>query len=206
VRISERKRQLREQAGSPNALAERAEARVRTSQQKASSAREPSPRTSSGARQRQAPVSARARKQRGARFYAGFGIVGLFFSILLLSTTVTSYNSEKDKYPAKVRQYQAAQLAYPMILAQYNSAKAAVATYQAAVKKHVKPLPKAPANMAPKAPAKPAAPVKPELNVISFALPILYGLLSIAYLYLAYRARKPDTPLFRRRNVVQASP
>jgi hypothetical protein len=190
VRISERKRQLREQAGSPTAIAERARAREQTIPAKATPERGSTNRGSAGARQRQAPVAARARKQRGSRFYTGFGIVGLFFSILLLSTTVSNYNSEKDKYPTKVTQYQANLLAYPAQVTQYNAAKAAVAQYQAAVKNHVKPLPKAPENMAPKAPAKPAAPVKPELNVISFALPILYGLLSIAYLYLAWRAAK----------------
>jgi hypothetical protein len=205
VRISERKRQLREQAGSPTAIAERAQARVRTSQQQASPARVAAPRSSSGARQRQTPVTTRARKQRGARFYAGFGIVGLFFSILLLSTTFTSYNSQKNDYPTKQAQYQAAKLVYPALLTQYNAAKTAVAQYQAAVKKHVKPLPKAPSNMAPKAPAKPVVPLKPELNVLSFALPILYGLLSIAYLYLAWRARKPGTTWRGTPKVVDAS-
>lgn len=113
-----------------------------------------------------------ARKQRGPRFYAGFGFVGLLFSILLIQNTISTYNSDHKAYPAKHAQYVAAAKAYPTELAKY----------QQAVAKHVKP--------APKKPVAPKAPVDPTLSVGSFALPLLYIVLSLAYLYLAYRAKR----------------
>jgi hypothetical protein len=91
------------------------------------------------------------------------------------------YLSNQSQYPARLAQYQAAQRAYP----------AKLAAYQTAIKKHVKPTPATPKQpIAPVAPKQPVAPTKPELNATSLALPGLYALLSIAYLYLGYRASR----------------
>jgi hypothetical protein len=170
VRISERKRQLRERAGSPGALTERANARAAAPTRAAVASRNGTQQSASGARQRPSATPARARKQRGPRFYAGFGVVGLFFSLLLIYTTFTTYNHDTSVYPAKVAAYHSAQMTY-------NTKHAA---YVSAVAHHVKPLPAVP--------AKPVAPTKPTLSIASFALPVLYAVLSVAYLFLAYRA------------------
>jgi hypothetical protein len=45
---------------------------------------------------------------------------------------------------------------------------------------HIKPLPVLP--------HQPVAPQEPTISAGSFALPVLYMILSLAYLYLAYRA------------------
>jgi len=175
VRISERKRQLREQSASvqrDSAVMEAAAPRPeRKAQGRVAVARPParSGKGSSKLAQSRTPV---ARKQRGPRFYAGFGFVGLLFSILLIQNTYSTYNNDHKAYPAKYSSYVRAEAAYPAKLAQYHQALA----------KHVTP--------APKAPAKPVAPVDPTLSLGSFALPLLYVVLSLAYLYLAYRASR----------------
>lgn len=175
MRISERKRQLREQNASvqrDSAVTEVAATRPeRKAQGRAVAARPParSGKTSSRQSQARQPV---ARKQRGPRFYAGFGFVGLLFSILLIQNTYSTYNNDHKAYPAKYSAYVRAEAAYPAKLVQYHQALA----------KHVTP--------APKAPAKPVAPVDPTLSIGSFALPLLYVVLSLAYLYLAYRASR----------------
>ncbi len=117
------------------------------------------------------PAKARTRKPRGSGFYTGFGLFGLCFSVIFGISTYTTYNSDTTKYPAKVAAYNAAEATYSKQLTAYNTA----------VAKHAKTIP-----AKPKAPQKPT---KPELNAGSFALPVLYALLSIAYLYLGYRAR-----------------
>jgi len=175
VRISERKRQLREQSASvqrDSAVVEAAAPRPERKAQGRVAAARPSARSGRGSSrqtQSRAPV---ARKQRGPRFYAGFGFVGLLFSILLIQNTYSTYNTDHKAYPAKSTAYQRAEVAYPAKLAQYHQALA----------KHVTP--------APKAPAKPVAPINPTLSLGSFALPLLYVVLSLAYLYLAYRASR----------------
>jgi hypothetical protein len=113
-----------------------------------------------------------ARKQRSPRFFTTFGLVGIVFSVLLIILTINKYNDDQSKYPAAVATYQAAQTHYPT----------AVATYHAAIAKHVKPVPTAP--------KPPVAPQKPELDLGSFSLPILYLVLSVAYFYLGYRVNK----------------
>ncbi|MGH2344578.1 MAG: hypothetical protein ACRDG4_05090, partial [Chloroflexota bacterium] len=97
-------------------------------------------------------------------------VIGLLFSLTLIWTTFSSYNTNHKAYPAARATYTAQSHAYPTAVAKYNEAKA----------HHVKPLPKAP--------VAPKAPTDPTLSAGSFALPILYVLLSVAYLYLAYRA------------------
>ncbi|MDB5074801.1 MAG: hypothetical protein JWO42_980 [Chloroflexi bacterium] len=170
MRISERKRQLRERAGSSGTLAGRVEARAAAATTAVASLRKAPRQSTTGARQRSTAAPTRVRKQRGPRFYAGFGIIGLFFSILLIQTTISSYNHDQSTYPTKVAAYHAAQMTY-------NTKHVA---YLNAVAHHVKPLPAVP--------AVPVAPTHPSLNVASFALPVLYAILSIAYLFLAYRA------------------
>jgi len=174
VRISERKRQLREQAvsgpredlGASETTPKAARvARARPAPAKSA----PRASSKSGARAPQ-PRARPVRKQRGPRFYAGFGVIGLLFSLTLIWTTFSSYNTNKNAYPAAQATYTAQSRAYPTAVAKYNEAKA----------QHVKPLPKAP--------VAPKAPTKPVLSLGSFALPILYVVLSLAYLYLAYRA------------------
>ena len=176
MRISERKRQLREQGENPDALAQRQAKRASAQAQPV--ARKPSARAQSSAGQKSqakdtaAPAAnTRARKPRGSGFYTGFGVFGLCFAIIFGITTFNQYRSDSDSYPTKVKQYHAAQVKYPEQLAQYNEA----------VAKHANPLPAKP--------KAPTPPTKPELSAGSFALPVLYALLSIAYLYLGYRAR-----------------
>jgi hypothetical protein len=180
VRISERKRQLRDIADSPEALAAR---QVQRAEHQARPATRKGPRQARGSVARSgssAPSTAgspRTRKPRGAGFYAGFGFFGLFFAVLLAGMTVTTYRGDNDKYPAKLQQYHSAQAAYTGQLARYHQA----------VQKHAKP--------APVAPKVPVVPKKPALDMASFALPGLYGLLSLAYLYLAYRSKHPRAKL-----------
>jgi hypothetical protein len=110
--------------------------------------------------------------------------------VLLIQTTISSYNNDQNKYPAKVAAYHTAQHAYPAMVAAYHAAQQTYSTklaaYDQAIKNHVKPLPVAPAK--PVAPAQPVAPTKPSLSIASFALPGLYAILSLAYIFLAYRA------------------
>jgi hypothetical protein len=181
VRISERKRQLREQGLSEHredaggseptpraAKVQRARpTAVKATPRQAGKTGTSKAGTSSG-QTRTRPV----RKQRGPRFYAGFGAVGLLFSLTLMWSTYSSYNTNHKAYPAAEATYIAQTHAYPTALAKFKAAQA----------KHVKP--------APKAPAVPKAPSNPTLSLSSFALPILYVLLSVAYLYLAYRASR----------------
>jgi hypothetical protein len=177
VRISERKRQLRERSDSliahdrDTSRGERAAVRKRT----AGATPSTPPRASRGSTRqqssnRQQPTSrpARAARQRSPRFYFSFGLVGLVLSAILAYSTVASYRSAVSKYPHQVA-------AYPSLLKQYH---AALAKYQAA-HGHGVSLPKAP-----------TAPSHPTLTILDFLLPILYSTLSIAYLYLAYRASK----------------
>jgi hypothetical protein len=176
VRISERKRQLRDSAGNPEVLAQRqslrASAQAKPVARKASGrarAESSSDRTSKGA---SAPAAnARVRKPRGSGFYTGFGAFGLCFAIIFGISTITTYRSDNDKYPTKLAQYHTAQATYTKQLSAYDTA----------VSKHAKKVP-----AKPKAPAQPT---KPALSAGSFMLPVLYGVLSIAYLYLGYRAR-----------------
>lgn len=175
MRISERKRQLREQNAfvqRDSAITEESTTRPeRKAQGRAVAARPASRSGKASGRQAQARTPV-ARKQRGPRFYAGFGFVGLLFSILLIQNTYSTYNSDHKAYPAKYAAYVRAEAAYP----------AKVTQYHAAVAKHVTP--------APKAPTRPVAPVDPKLSIGSFALPLLYVVLSLAYLYLAFRASR----------------
>jgi hypothetical protein len=97
------------------------------------------------------------------------GFVGLVLSAFLIETTATSYNHDKSAYPAALA-------AYHKSLAAYHTA---LAKYQAAVAHHVKPLPAMP--------HAPVAPHEPTLSAASFALPVLYAVLSLVYLFLAYR-------------------
>jgi len=176
VRISERKRQLREQglsehredlsASDPTPKAARVQ-RARPTAAKASS-RQAGKTAASSSQTRVRP----ARKQRGPRFYAGFGAIGLLFSLTLIWSTYSNYNTNHNAYPKAEATYVAQSRAYPTALAEFKAAQA----------KHVKP--------APKAPVAPKAPNNPTLSIGSFALPILYILLSLAYLYLAYRASR----------------
>ncbi|HVA90277.1 MAG TPA: hypothetical protein VNL71_10585 [Chloroflexota bacterium] len=184
MRISERKRQLREQGASGQRESDSTDEQPvrpeRAAQRSAVAARTPVRQRSTSSRQGKARTPV-ARKPRGPRFYAGFGFVGLLFSILLIQNTYSTYNSDHKAFPAKLSAYVRQSTAYP----------AAVATYHAALAKHVKPTPKAP--------VKPVAPVDPTLSIGSFALPLLYVVLSLAYLYLAYRASRqqkaPATPI-----------
>jgi len=180
VRISERKRQLREQG-----LSEHREDL---------GASEPTPKAAKVPRARPTAVKAAprqagktnapagqartrpARKQRGPRFYAGFGAIGLLFSLTLMWSTYSNYNTNHNAYPKAEATYVAQSRAYPTAVAKFKAAQA----------KHVKP--------APKAPTAPKAPANPTLSLSSFALPILYILLSVAYLYLAYRASRQAKP------------
>ena len=209
MRISERKRQLREVGGDPDALAQRQTLRAAAQAQPVARKASVRPRAETGSARTKATskptTPARTRKPRGSGFYTGFGAFGLFFSILFGATTYTTYRSDTDKYPAKVTAYHAEQRTYATQLKAYDMAQAALtayhkqlSTYNTAVAKHVKPLPAKPAK-APQAVSKPkalpAAPSKPELNAGSFMLPILYSVLSIAYLYLGYRTRMKNAAL-----------
>jgi hypothetical protein len=185
VRISERKRQLREQGLSEHSeelAASESTPRAAKVQQARPTAVKATPRQAGKAGTSKTGTSSRqartrpARKQRGPRFYAGFGAIGLLFSLTLMWSTYSSYNTNHKAYPAAQATYVAQHHAYPT----------AVAAFKAAQAKHVKP--------APKAPAVPKAPTNPTLSISSFALPILYLLLSVAYLYLAYRASRQAKP------------
>ena len=176
MRISERKRQLREQGLSglreDLGASDQTPRAVRTPRARPTvvkGALRSSGKTGAQSSQARArPV----RKQRGPRFYAGFGFIGLLFSLTLIWSTFSSYNTNHNAYPAAEATYVAQSHAYPTALARFKAAQA----------HHVKP--------APKAPTAPKAPIDPTLSVSSFALPILYVLLSVAYLYLAYRASR----------------
>ncbi len=175
MRISERKRQLREKGGSattdhptpsPRPAPVPKPRPVRQTNSRATAAR-PAPRTGKAA----ATASTRpAPRQRGSRFYGGVGIAGLVLSGILIESTVVSYNHNKSAYPAALATYRKNLAAY----------HAALARYQAAVAHHIKPLPVLP--------HQPVAPQEPTISAGSFALPVLYMILSLAYLYLAYRA------------------
>jgi hypothetical protein len=210
VRISERKRQLREVADNPDALVQRQNLRAAAQAQPQPVARKVSvrPRAEAGStkvRASAAPAGkAGKRKPRGSGFYTGFGAFGLFFAVLFGATTYSTYRSDSDKYPGKVVAYHAAQVTYAKQIKAYDIAQTALtayhkqlSSYNTAVSKHVKPLPAKP--IAPQAVGKPkalqAAPTKPVLNMGSFALPVLYALLSIAYLYLGYRTRMKNAAL-----------
>lgn len=201
MRISERKRQLREVANNPGALAERQVLRAAAQAQPAARKTSVRPKTeTTGARAKATATpspKARARKQRGSGFYTGFGVFGLCFALIFGFTTVNTYRSDSDKYPAKIKAYQSAQVAYAKQLTQYHAVQVTytkeLAAYKTAVAKHTTPLPVKP-KAPPSAPPKPkvlqsAAPTKPELSASSFMLPVLYALLSIAYLYLGRRAK-----------------
>ena len=116
-------------------------------------------------------VPQRQVRQRGPRFYWTIGAIGVVFASVLAQSTYASYNNAKDKYPAKLHQYQGA-------LARY---KADLATYQSGLAHHAQHLVK---------PHIPTLPVHPTLEIGSFFLPILYLLLSVSYIYLGYRASK----------------
>ena len=122
----------------------------------------------SSARQAAPPRQVR---QRGPRFYWTIGAIGVVFASVLGQSTYASYNSAKDKYPAKLHQYQE-------LLARY---KTDLASYQSGLAHHAQHLVK---------PHSPSAPVQPTLEIGSFFLPILYLLLSVSYIYLGYRASK----------------
>lgn len=92
-------------------------------------------------------------------------MAGLVLSVVLIVTTVTSYNDAKSSYPAKLATYRANLAHYRDLLARYTAA-------------HGRGLPK---------PTSPTAPSTPELTAFAFALPLLYLVLSVAYLYLGYR-------------------
>ena len=175
MRISERKRQLREQADSVarggEAPRERVERPARTAASRPTStrqsARAATKRTSTGR-----VAAAPPRRTRGPRFYAGFGIVGLIFSLILIQSTISTYNADVKSYPSRLAHYLIGKQQYAAALTRYNNA----------VAHHQHPLPK-------RLPL-PTAPVHPQLSLASFSLPILYSCLSLAYLYLAYRARQ----------------
>ena len=170
MRISERKRQLREQAGAIGPHAERT-VPTQSLEPRARQPRRPirgsaAPR---GSARQVAPQ--RQIKQRGPRFYWTIGAIGVVFAAILAQSTYTSYTSAKDKYPGKLAQYQTA-------LARY---KADLVTYQAGLAHHAQHL----VN-----PHAPTTPIHPTLEIGSFFLPILYLLLSVTYVYLGYRANK----------------
>lgn len=175
MRISERKKHLRERSGALVHAAEPAAGRVdagataRAKPVRAKPARGARSGAAQGTGRRAAPA---ARPQRSPRFFATFGIVGIVFSLILIEVTISKYRDDQSKYPAAVAHYHAAQAQYP----------AALAAYRTALAKHVHPVPAAP--------KPPVAPQEPVLNVSSFSLPVLYLVLSIAYFYLGYRVRK----------------
>ncbi len=179
MRISERKRQLREGAltepRGANHSDERPVAAARPARARATPVRQsPRPAARKPGTQRPTTQTRVVRKQRGPRFYAGFGIVGIFFSLILVQSTISNYNSQKKAYPA----------AYAKYLHNRTTYQAALTHYHAALAHHVHPIPKAP--------IAPVAPAVPTLSLTSFALPILYIALSLAYLYLAYRASRKN--------------
>jgi hypothetical protein len=171
VRISERKKQLRERSSSEAAhhvTASSGEARI---------ARERAPRASSSRaargstrqqQQQQTSRPARKARPRSPRFYYGFGLVGLVLSAILAESTVASYRSAVNKYPALLKAYHTALAKYQTVLAQYHAAH--------------------PHGTNP--PKPPTMPHQPTLTAMDFALPVLYGALSVAYLYLGYRTFK----------------
>lgn|GEM_PF-2509488 len=196
MRISERKRQLRDSAADPGMIEERAVKRVTAQSQavaRRSSAAKQADRSgrrpSSGTKQSVVQTPPRVRKQRGPTFYNVIGVIGLVFAVWLADITVNNYNSNTNAYPGKVKQYQTAQARYSIYEHELGVYQAAVVRHNAAVKQHAKQVPAVPKK--PIAPAKPgSSPVKPVISASDFALPILYGLLSLAYLYLGYRARR----------------
>ena len=172
MRISERKKQLRERTAgtavrpdrpSPQ---ERQAPRLRPARQATPAASRPASRRSG----QPLPATTRQARKRSPRFYLGFGLVGLVFSVILVQSTVANYNSAHSKYLTKLAQYHTALAKYHDALAKY-----------AAQHGH---------NVA--KPQPPVIPQAPTLTITDFLLPILYGLLSIAYLYLGYRASKKN--------------
>jgi hypothetical protein len=166
MRISERKRRLRDASSRP----------VQHVQQPVTPREHPAKGESTRAQQsargksrgagKTSSAPARPVRMRGPRFYGGFGALGLVLSALLAWSTYSSYQAAVDKYHKALA-------AYPKQLATYREA---LARYQADHSHHVaKPI----------LPPQPHAPV---LSVMDFLLPILYAALSLAYLYLAYRA------------------
>lgn len=119
-------------------------------------------------RQPQTTRAARPARKRSPRFYYGFGLVGIVLSAILAESTVANYNKAVSDYPGKLAAYHAAMAKYQAALDKYH-----------AVHGHGMSLPKAP-----------SAPVHPTLSILDFILPILYGALSIAYIYLGYRTTR----------------
>ena len=176
MRISERKQKLRERSGSgllePDGVPARAK---RTAQPRAARtvASRGTGKSSARATTTTRRAGAKPRAQRGPRFFSIFGIVGIFFSVILIQSTVAKHNSDQSAYTTAVKHYPAAKAAYAAALSKYHQALA----------HHAHPTP-----VAPHVPAVPHAPS--ALNIASFSLPILYIALSLAYLFLAYRAAR----------------
>lgn len=165
MRISERKRRLREQSTSPiqhTAVTKKEPIQRSASTPKAGRATGAAKQARGSATQR--PV--RTPRTRGPRFYAGFGVIGLLLSGVLAWSTYSRHLDAVSKYHKDVA-------SYPHLLATY---KQNLAKYLATT---VHKLPK---------PTMPAVPHEPVIGLTDFLLPILYGVLSLAYLYLAYRA------------------
>lgn len=171
MRISERKKQLRDRSSSEAARHQISSTREEPAVARERAPRAPSSRAARGStrqQQQQTKRPVRQKRPRGPRFYYGFGIVGLVLSAILAESTVASYHSAVAKYPAALTAYHTALAKYQTALAHYHAAHAPGA----------------------KAPTMPTMPQQPTLSAMDFVLPILYGALSIAYLYLGYRAFK----------------
>jgi hypothetical protein len=165
VRISERKKRLRERSTSLAHQADGAVTRERPAPRARVARPKPSTQVARGATRQPQRATTRPARKRSPRFYLGFGLVGLVLSAVLAETTFANYNSAVNKYPAAKAAYRVSLAHYQQALARYHAAHG-----------HGVVLPKAP-----------TPPHQPTLTILDFMLPILYGVLSVAYLYLGYR-------------------
>jgi hypothetical protein len=122
VRISERKQRLRERSGSGLLEADGAPVRVkRTAQPRAARTEATRGTGKSSARATTTlRAGAKPRAQRGPRFFSIFGIVGIFFSVILIQSTVAKYHSDQSAYTKAVARYPAAKAAYAATLSKYH--------------------------------------------------------------------------------------